>query len=373
VSDRDRGIGENAGAAAAITPDMRVSIDLSMQFDLLEWASRHSRGEVPDAAPYGLHKLTAHGIEARFRPALRNRAAAWAARKVRNRLGQIDVVPTAIDAVRRERRRADAVLCWDERNGIPAALLPGGPPVVSGAVWLTDPARVRPRVHRLAARALPRMGALFHFTQPTGPILERVWGLPKDSVRIVPLGVDAQFYRPQPPAAEPGVVVSVGDDRMRDHAQLVRVVDRVRRRGVPVRLELATLQDIDVPEHLGVLHHRRMEGAILDLYQRSSVVAIASKPAPAGSGLTVLLEAMACGRPVVITGNPGFEDYVQHGVTGLLVPPGDEEAFADAVASLLRDPAAAHEMGRAGRRSVEARFTTDLMAAELAAVLRSIR
>jgi glycosyltransferase involved in cell wall biosynthesis len=371
VQDAD---GSGVRVAAPRPAAVPVYVDLHEHFgDLAEWAARHARGEVPDAVPYGLDKLARHGVAPTFRTLLQGSAAVLA-RKTRNRLGQADVVAVALGAARRERRCAEAVLCWDERNGIPAALVPGGPPVASGAVWLADPAKATPSMRRMARAALPRMGAVFHFCRPMGPVLERAWGLPAGSVRTLTLGVDEQFYRPQPLAAVPNVVASVGDDRLRDHELLVRALERLRRRGVPVSLELATTRQVEVPEQLGIVHRRRMEGSILGMYRRSSVVAIAAKPVPAaGSGLTVTLEAMACARPVVITANPGIEEYVEHGLTGLLVPPGDDEAFADAVASLLADPAAAQEMGRAGRRAVEQRFTTDHLAADIAALLRSIR
>lgn len=353
--------------------DMDVYVAMSMHFDLDTWAARHAGGEVPDMRPYGLHKLADHGVVPYFRRPTHNPAARWLSRKVRNRTSQTELVEAFVDGVRGDRRRTDAVLCWDERTGVPAALLPGSAPVLSGAVWLAEPERLKPQVHRLTRAALPRMAGLFHFCHPMGRAVEAAWGLREGTVRRVTMGVDADFYLAQPRAERPGVVVSIGDDRNRDHDLLLRAVERVHRGGVPVSLELATLQDIEVPEHLGVVHRRRMEGAIRPLYQRSSVVAIAARPTAAGSGLTVLMEAMASARPVVITANPGFEEYVEHGVTGLLVPPGDDAAFADAVASLLRDPEAAAEMGRAGRRAVERRLTTGHVAADLAEVLRTLR
>jgi glycosyltransferase involved in cell wall biosynthesis len=72
----------------------------------------------------------------------------------------------------------------------------------------------------------------------------------------------------------------------------------------------------------------------------------------------------------VVTGNPGMDDYVQHGVTGLLVPPGDVDALSRAVNSLLDDPDLAHEMGVAAAATVNHRFTTDHLALSLADLLR---
>lgn len=351
---------------------MRVHVDLADELDVADWSARHARGEVPDVVPYGLDKLSAHGITTEFRRPLHGRAAEVAA-KVRGRTRQIDFLSMAGWGLRPQRRSADAALSWDERTGIPAALLPGGPPVVSGAVWLDDRTALSGPLRALADRALHRMGAVFCCCEPTRGLVEQQWRLPQGRVHRITMGVDERFYRPLPPPVVPGVVVSVGDDRRRDHAQLIRVVEQVARSGVPAQLELATTQkQVEVPGHLGVVHRRRMEGDILDLYGRGSVVAIALRPGAGVFGITVALEAMACARPVVMTGNPGLEEYIDDGVTGVLVPPGDEVAFRDAIASLLSDPAAAAEMGRAARRVVEERFTTGHTAAALAGILRGV-
>ncbi|PYO38146.1 MAG: hypothetical protein DMD29_14165 [Gemmatimonadetes bacterium] len=68
---------------------------------------------------------------------------------------------------------------------------------------------------------------------------------------------------------------------------------------------------------------------------------------------------MARGKPVVATEVGGIPEIIQHGVTGLLVPPGDESALADAIGSLLENRAAAADMGQKARRDVAERFTPE--------------
>lgn len=69
-----------------------------------------------------------------------------------------------------------------------------------------------------------------------------------------------------------------------------------------------------------------------------------------------ILEAMASARPVVATDVPGCRTTVHHGVTGLLVPPRDSLAVAEAILALLRGRAAAEGMARRGRELAELRF-----------------
>jgi D-inositol-3-phosphate glycosyltransferase len=78
------------------------------------------------------------------------------------------------------------------------------------------------------------------------------------------------------------------------------------------------------------------------------------------------IEAHAAGRPVIASETGGVGDWLEHGVSGLMVPPGDARALALALAELLEDPARQRELGSAGARSVSARFS----AARHLAVLR---
>ena len=79
----------------------------------------------------------------------------------------------------------------------------------------------------------------------------------------------------------------------------------------------------------------------------------------------VLMEAMASARPVVATRITGVPELVEDGTSGLLVPPGDPEALADAIATLVADPEARARMGAAGRARVTASFDVDREAARL--------
>jgi glycosyltransferase involved in cell wall biosynthesis len=83
-----------------------------------------------------------------------------------------------------------------------------------------------------------------------------------------------------------------------------------------------------------------------------------------------VLEAMACGLAVVATCVPGHVDAVEHGVTGVLVPPDAPEALGDAVVALLRDGARRQAMGRAGRERVERCFALGPMLRRVAALYR---
>lgn len=85
------------------------------------------------------------------------------------------------------------------------------------------------------------------------------------------------------------------------------------------------------------------------------------------------LEAMSLGLPVVGTDIGGVAEQVVHGTTGLVVPPGNAEALADALARLVADADLRARMGAAGRQRVLERFSTEQCVAGTMAVYRSLQ
>ncbi len=87
----------------------------------------------------------------------------------------------------------------------------------------------------------------------------------------------------------------------------------------------------------------------------------------------VLMEALASGRPVVATRIAGVAELVEDGVSGRLVPPGEEEALAEAILELVGHEELGRRMGEAGRAKVRAEFDSRREAARMAALLRHAR
>jgi len=85
---------------------------------------------------------------------------------------------------------------------------------------------------------------------------------------------------------------------------------------------------------------------------------------------TILLEAAACGRPVITADVPGCREAVQPGITGLLVPAREAGALAEAMRTLIQAPELRRRMGRAGREMVEREFSSESVIAATLAVYR---
>jgi glycosyltransferase involved in cell wall biosynthesis len=106
---------------------------------------------------------------------------------------------------------------------------------------------------------------------------------------------------------------------------------------------------------LGFVEHQEMPRK----YQQADLFVLPSRRESFG---LVLAEAMACGLPVVTTTAGAIPEVVEDGVTGVLVPPDDPEALANAVVSLLSDRPRMQAMQAAGAKRVRERFTWDQVA-----------
>jgi glycosyltransferase involved in cell wall biosynthesis len=87
---------------------------------------------------------------------------------------------------------------------------------------------------------------------------------------------------------------------------------------------------------------------------------------------TSVLDAMGCGRPVVGTRAGGIPEVIDDGVTGILVPPRDPHAMADAIVRLLKDEALRLRMGRAGLSLANARFSAERMVQDTISVYERV-
>jgi len=101
---------------------------------------------------------------------------------------------------------------------------------------------------------------------------------------------------------------------------------------------------------------------VADILRAADVMVLPSS----NEGLPLaILEAMACAKPVVATPVGGVEEAISDGVTGVIVPVGDPERLAAAVARLLRDPELAQRLGTEARRSVEVRYSLQRFRSEI--------
>ncbi len=122
----------------------------------------------------------------------------------------------------------------------------------------------------------------------------------------------------------------------------------------------------------GLQQHVMLTGFRDDVPRLMAGMSVVVSASPKESCPLVLMEAAACGRPVVATRSGGSEEIVVDGETGLLVPVGDPPAMAEAIVTLVSDMTRAAAMGRAARQRAEADFDITRMVRQVEAEYRTV-
>lgn len=210
-----------------------------------------------------------------------------------------------------------------------------------------------------------------------------------DKLVFIANGVAAARFDPRqwPPAARLALRQALGVDRearllicvgrldaVKGQATLLRALVQVAAAQPAVLLLLAG----DGPERprltalaaeLGVADRVRLLGARDDVPRLLALGELFVLPSLQEGMPNAVLEAMAAGLPVVGTAVGGVPELVVDGETGVLVPPGDATALADALLALLAAPARAAEMGRRGRQRAAQAFSQEAMCRQVEQLL----
>jgi len=229
----------------------------------------------------------------------------------------------------------------------------------------------KPFHHRIERRAYRHSTLVAALSRHSGEDLRVAFGIPWEQIRIIPDGVDLSRFTPGPkPATEEPVVLCVGAHEPRKGFEyLLRAVRLLTDGGVRCRVvcvgegpETATLKVL--ARNLGIDPRTDFVGYVSPdseelprLYQDAAVFVHPSLEE--GFGM-VLVEAMASGIPVVASHAGAIPEVV--GDAGLLVPPRDPRALADAIERVLSDASLRESLARRGRARAEALFSWESVA-----------
>jgi sugar transferase (PEP-CTERM/EpsH1 system associated) len=244
----------------------------------------------------------------------------------------------------------------------------------------SDPQGLNPKHNFLRRRLVPFVDRFV----PVSDDLERWLGdvvrIPRAKTLFIKNGVDTDKFAPggSPAPDSPwapgdfviGTVARVQD--VKNHACLVEAFARLRvlLPDLAPRLRLSIVGDGPLlpavrrqVEELGLEDAVWLPGARSDIKALLHSFSLFALPSLAEGTPVSLLEAMASGLPVVASRVGGIPEVVADGEHGLLVPVGDADALAQALARYARDPALGPQHGRAGRARVEERFSMRAMLA----------
>lgn len=269
----------------------------------------------------------------------------------------------------------DLVVAWEGKNGFPYAVLRSfvgqkSPPLIILAFNIRGVIGHFLGLARFGLRSVSRVVVL---TPGEVEQYKRLLSLPPEAISYSPHGwLDPmRWYDPEElpksdDLARAGKFILASGRSFRDYETLARAVE-----GTEVKVKVSSrkfnLDGIDLPKNMeavGWLEYRELQDY---LYESFFYVVPLQSIAFAG-GDSSLLHAMSFSKAVVATRAPSTVTYIEHGVTGLLVEPGDVEGMRQAILQLWCDPDKAARMGKAARQRFEENHTMEKFSQRIYAV-----
>lgn len=195
------------------------------------------------------------------------------------------------------------------------------------------------------------------------------------------VGVDLSIFRPAPlPSGTPLVLMAsrlLADKGVREYVEAAKFL---RQSGCEARFCLAGAPDPGNPESIedhelkGWIAQNAIEywGYRSDMPTALSCASVVVLPSYREGLPRILVEAAACGRAIIATDVPGCRQVVRHGSNGLLVPPRNALALADAMRQLILDRFLCERMGKRGREIAEAEFSVEKVVEQTLSVYREL-
>ncbi|MEU3846966.1 glycosyltransferase family 4 protein [Micrococcus terreus] len=281
----------------------------------------------------------------------------------------------------RQARPADAVLAILEDKAVAPSILKrrhrtpyAQLPLVTVSCWWAEELKNGTTARRRdILRTLSGVDAVIVFSANQREIFADA-GYPADRVHPVRFGVDPSWYCPAPPVEtsvhpRPVQVLASGVDRGRDfdtlaeaarllpHLTFTVVTQAGRVRNPPPNMILKT--PVSMEEHRTLL-------------RSAELVVVPTHDLAYPTGQSVLLEAMACGRPAAVTGTDAMTDYIRDGESNLRLPLADARGVARVIGDAMGDSEFRNRIGDSARRLVADKWNFRTTWAEVATVLERL-
>ena len=380
--------GDGAGAAV---PAAQARLLYIVSEDWYFLSHRLPMARAAHAAGYEVHVATRvtdgaaaiarEGFHLHPVPFVRGRVSLWAAVATIRALRRVqrEVAPAIVHRIAIE----PIVLGALAAIGLPGAAVNSVTGLGYAFTSQAPKARLLRRLIGAALRLfLNRAGSIAIVQNPDDRALLAALGVRGDRIALVPgSGVEVDALQPLPEPSGPPTIAFVGrliaDKGIRT---LVAAHRLLRERGVAVETLIAGDPDPANPGSISaeeIAAWRREPGLTLfghvadiaAVWARAHIAVLPSRR----EGLPKsLLEAAACGRPLVATDVPGCREVVRPDETGLLVQPEDPVALADAVATLVQSAELRARLGAAARRLAVERFSADAIGRATVEVYRRL-
>lgn len=203
-------------------------------------------------------------------------------------------------------------------------------------------------------------------------------GMPPERVSVLGWGADLDFagFGPRVPAAHDAPVVAAG----KTGRDMLTLLEAARATGLPARIygeRRALERDGPIPENVTICPVTKntstgplkYDEAVLSDLRSAAVVAIPLSTPEWLTGLTEVVDVLACGRPMILTRAPYFDFDIEEIGCGWWVEPGDVRGWSERLQAALGDRDRLEQMGRAGRAWAERHLNSELFTAGLRRVL----
>lgn len=335
------------------------------------WRREFAAGGAPGRLPYGLEALESAYLLKHVNVRLPSRV-----RSMSNKIDYLTdrrVLPVLASVP--SLRRSDACLSIFEDFGLTySGLLRLGlrlPPLVLMSCWV--PQRLLTFAHRdreLLRRLLERAEVTTVFSENQLPLLETRIGVSPKKLHVVDFGVVTDFYKPDAEWQDEDFVAAVGQDAGRDWPTFCQAAASTPR----IRYKLATwpsdLAGLTVPDNVEVVGGLSAVG-YRALLRRASAVVVTSHPLPYPTGQSVMLEAMACGKPVIVTKSPAISSYAKR--TGAIqYDPGDWLQLSHYVTAIMADDDRRSQLGKDALAIVRRHYDSRVMWDEIRSLIEKV-
>ena len=183
--------------------------------------------------------------------------------------------------------------------------------------------------------------------------VKKFYDVPDSRIEVNQFGVDTEFWQPADGREE--YILSVGNDERRDYGLLIQAAREVNRNfKILTRHKLKDVIPPNVEIIRGGWHEQTLtDEGLRSLYQKASIVVIPLKNSPQPSGQSVCLQAMACGKPIILTQTDGLwsQEMMRDGENVMFVPADNISKLVSAIKDLKGNTKKQQDMGMHARRT----------------------
>ncbi|ADL08269.1 glycosyltransferase family 4 protein [Thermosediminibacter oceani] len=296
--------------------------------------------------------------------------------KLGDRRSPIAVARSLFDIVRLLKKEGIEII---HAHGLAAAIIGTTAALAAGTPFIVTTVHNFPKenfINRAAGHLLRRNHKIITVSHRMAREISRMWAIPTEKIEVIYNGIDPHLIAKytgsngecrQKPVAILNISRLIPDKGVDVFLKACAIlVERLSNDGIEVVFYIAGNGPLE-RELKNLVSNLRLEGRVnflgfcRDIYrimQNSDMLVLSSR----SEGLSLsLLEAMAMGKPVIATDVGGNPEIIRHGVTGMLVPPDNPRALAEAMEYVIKNPGDAEKMARTACRTVMERYTHEHM------------